>query len=221
MLPAPLPPPVAPLYRVGWPPDPLAWPEWRHVGRNRFDDPENRTRVLYLAEQRHACFAEILAKFYLKDPQLIAALRAMPPGAPAAPAPAITSGVIAPGFFGRPMGALRLRPGQNWLDLRSLENHIALYELLIDDLDLHGYGEVQMDLSDVTTRDRNLTQRISRWAISNGYQGIAYTSRLSHAFDCWALFESAVFDRADDPRQITEDDPELLRVVGWLGLTIP
>ena len=64
MIPEPPVVPAGPLYRIGWPPDPLAWPDWRFVGHNRFDDPERSYRVLYLAEQRSACFAELLAKSY-------------------------------------------------------------------------------------------------------------------------------------------------------------
>jgi hypothetical protein len=213
--------PPGPLYRIGWQPDPLAWPDWRYVGRNRFDDPENRIRVLYLAEQRVTCFAEMLAKHYLRDPKLEAALGAMPPAEPGTPVPRITSGTIAPGFFDRPMGALRLEPDQRWLDLRPMANRVALYDLLIEDLDRHGHGEAQLDLSDVTSRDRTLTQRISRWAIDNSYQGIAFTSRLAGEFDCWALFEGAAFIPDPMPPQISREDPDLQRIVGIFDLTMP
>jgi hypothetical protein len=51
------------LYRIGYGRDPLAWPAPRWTGDNRFDDPLTppRFRVLYAAEERRACFAEVLA----------------------------------------------------------------------------------------------------------------------------------------------------------------
>lgn len=68
MIPEPAILPAGPLYRIGWPPDPLAWPDRRFIGRNRFDDPDGKFRVLYLAEQRLTCFAELLARSDLTDP---------------------------------------------------------------------------------------------------------------------------------------------------------
>jgi RES domain len=51
------------LYRIGRPPDPLAWPPHAAIGHDRFDDPLRQYRVLYAAAQRAGCFAETLAAF--------------------------------------------------------------------------------------------------------------------------------------------------------------
>ncbi len=51
------------LYRIGRPPDPLAWPLHSVIGHERFVDPLRQYRVLYAAAQRAGCFAETLAAF--------------------------------------------------------------------------------------------------------------------------------------------------------------
>ena len=66
------------LHRVA-PLDPFAYPDWRFVGRGRFDDPRREYRVLYAGESRRACFLELLA-VYRPSPRDLAALGAMPPG---------------------------------------------------------------------------------------------------------------------------------------------
>lgn len=69
--------PKGTLYRIGRPPDPLAWIPWEFAtdGRfgGRFDDPEGKYRVLYLAEQRLGSFLECLASFR-KNAALLAKL---------------------------------------------------------------------------------------------------------------------------------------------------
>lgn len=55
--------PAGALYRVGHLPDPPAWPDWRYVGGGRFDDFQRMFRTLHAAEQRLACFVELLAAF--------------------------------------------------------------------------------------------------------------------------------------------------------------
>jgi len=67
------------LWRVGRYPDPLAWTPWPFVGGGRFGDPRGVFRVLYLAEQRLACFLETLARFRVDLP-LLAELAELGPG---------------------------------------------------------------------------------------------------------------------------------------------
>ena len=49
------------LHRIGWEPDPLAWPPHQFAGHGRFDDARGQYRVLYTAEERIVCFLETLA----------------------------------------------------------------------------------------------------------------------------------------------------------------
>lgn len=109
---APNPPPV--LSRVGRLADPLAWPDWRHCGGGRFDDPQRAFRTLYAAEQRLACFVELLATFR-PSPDVLSLLKAVAN----ADEPLAVGIVPADWIRKRSVGAFRARPGQRWLDLRA------------------------------------------------------------------------------------------------------
>jgi hypothetical protein len=115
-------------YRIGRAPDPLAWTEWTYVGEGRFDGPRRpRTfRVLYLAEQRLACFVETLANW---RPSLttLAAMEEMPAGERGDDVPTAAFGVIPHDWhLKHRIGMLRLAPDQRWLDLREHETREAL-----------------------------------------------------------------------------------------------
>jgi hypothetical protein len=177
------------LYRIGRPPDPLAWPPHSVIGHERFDDPLRQYRVLYAAAQRAGCFAETLAAF---RPSLasLAAERAVLN----ADEPFRTAQVPAAWWRNRLMATFRLASGR-WLDLRTLTTFQVLrgeFSELANSL-----GLADVDLSAATGRlailgeERRLTQEISRWAFEHDYHGIVYTSRLHHRFACWAIFESA------------------------------
>jgi hypothetical protein len=53
--------------------------------------------------------------------------------------------------------------------------------------------------------------------VDAGFRGILYKSRFDHAFDCWALFEGATFDRIED-WPVAADDPDLIEAMRRLGL---
>ena len=98
---------------------------------------------------------------------------------------------------------------------------MEIYRSVVLELIRLGYPEAQLDLGDIMSRDRKLTQWISRWAFDQGYQGIAYKSRLDCGYDCWALFEGADVEPMTMPMAIARDDPDLLAVAEMLGLTLP
>lgn len=209
--------PRQPLYRIGRPPDPLAWPPYSVIGRERFDDPLRQYRVLYAASQRAACFAETLAAF---RPSLasLAAERAVLnteelPRAPQVPAAWWRNRII---------GRFSLSPGR-WLDLRALDTFQVLREAFAEIAT--GLGLADIDLSAVTgvmpiAGEERFTQAISRWAYELGYHGIAYTSRLHHRFTGWAVFDSASILRIGDPVPITPVDRDFVRIARSFGLSI-
>jgi hypothetical protein len=77
------------------------------------------------------------------------------------------------------------------------------------------------DVSIAGTKERRLTQPISRWAYERSFQGIKYTSRFEHDFTCWAIFEGASFTAAGDPEVIARDDPDLIRAAHIFDLRLP
>jgi hypothetical protein len=170
---------------------------------------------MYAAEQRRGGFAETLARF--REPlDLIAALRAMPPGDHGDDTP--VSGVVPDDWhLKRLVGEFRLAPGQRWLDLRNFETREMVRRELAPtwvDLELDDF-----DMSDALTRRREITQAIARWAYDQGYQGIAYPSRLEIAFDCWAIFEGAHFEIVRTT-SIARDDEDLVAIAQTYNLQL-
>lgn len=212
--------PRRPLYRLGRPPDPLAWPTVQTIGHERFDDPLRQYRVLYAALQRDACFAETLAGF---RPSLssLAAERAVA-NADESPRAAL---VPSAWWRQRLVGCFRLAPAR-WLDLRALDTFQVLRvafadlasSLRVSDVDLGAVaGRVP-----IAGDERRLTQAISRWAFERGFDGIAYTSRLDHRYTCWAVFEGGAsrIHPLGPPDLLNPDDPDFARVALRLGLQI-
>lgn len=204
-----LPSPGRTLYRLGHGPEPRAWPPWEVSGRNRFDDPDGRFRVLYAAERRRCCFAEALAPFRPELP----ALGAAPPGVLPPPQP-LPAGWLA----SRRLGRLRLAPGQRFLDLRTIETREVLRTLLAP-LVL-GVGMGDLDGAAVRSAERRLTRAIAGWAAARGFHGITYTSRLDDHWTCWALFEGAAIVPLGPPAPLRRGDPDLLATAALFQLTL-
>lgn len=206
-------PPTSPLFRVAHAPDPLAWPDWRFVGGSRFDDPQDRFRVLYLAEQRVGCFIESLARFR-PDLDLLARLAAVTGTTAPLPVPVVP----ADWYTRRRVGTLRLLPGQRWLDLRAAETLQALRSEMASTL--VGLGLPDFDVSAARGPSRDLTRHVARWAYERHFQGIAYRSRFADSLDCWAVFEGAATSPAGPAETIVSDDVDLLAAAELFGLTI-
>jgi len=201
------------LYRIGRRPDPLALPPPAFSGGQRFDDPLGKFAVIYAAEQRGACFIETLA-IYRPPLDFVAGIRHLwrgrtPP----------RLGLIPTDWQRlRMVGTLHLAPGQRWLDLRAGATYQALRVELADTI--HRLGLRDLDVSGVRGPRREVTQAIARWAFERGYHGIAYRSRFDDTFDCWALFEGAVWTPAGPPQRIRRDDPDLRAAAALLGLRL-
>ena len=206
------------LYRIGRPPDPLAWPPHAVIGQERFDDPLRQYRVLYAATPRAGCFAETLAAF---RPSLasLAAERAVLN----ATEPPRSAYVPATWWRNRLVGTFTLGAGR-WLDLRAL----ATFQVLRDAFAelAHSLGLADVDLSAATGliaiagEERRFTQAVSRWAYERDYQGIVYSNRLHLRFTCWAVFESATIQRVGTPEAITPNDRDFLRIARSFSLRI-
>ncbi|MDO8442703.1 MAG: RES domain-containing protein, partial [bacterium] len=171
-------PPSQPLYRIGYLPDPLAWPPLQYVGSGRFDDPVRRFCTLYAAEQRLGCFVESLAR-YRPSPRALVELR----NVTGAPDPSLVPVVPGDWWVRRRVGRFYLDPDQKWLDLRTLGTREALRVELADTI--LRLGLTDLDVSSVRSLNRDLTHAMARWAYEHGYNGVAYTSRFDDGLDCW------------------------------------
>ncbi len=203
------------LYRIGWVPDPLAYPPWEYVGGERYDDPNREYRVLYAGAPRRVAFLETLAQFR-PDPALLAAERDT--GLSDEDDSVLADPVPNLWLDRHLVGALRLTPGQRWLDLRKLRTRQALRSVFA--AELVSLGLEDLDASTVTGPYRELTQAISRWAYDRGYQGIAFPSRHEPRYSNWAIFEGAAFEPVGEPRRISRRDRSLTYVLRQFGLSL-
>lgn len=204
--------PAPPLWRLGYAPEPLEWPAWRYVGGGRFDDPQGQYRVLYVAERRRTCFAEVLATFR-PSPQALAMLAAVE----GADEPVPVKGTIPSDWhLKRRTQRLSLMRDQRWLDLRALSTLQALRTDLAGLLVLHGIPD--LDAGVAQGSNRSITQAISRWAYDRGFQGIVYRSRLDNEIRCWAIFEGAAFLPEGRVEIITRTDPDLVDIAAAYDL---
>ena len=51
------------VWRIGFAPEPWAWPPWEYAGGQRWDDPTVAFRTIYAGETVIACFLEVLAGY--------------------------------------------------------------------------------------------------------------------------------------------------------------
>ena len=196
-----VPSPVHTLYRIGYAPNPLAWPPHSVGGRSRFDDPRRRFSVLYVSEQRRACFVEALAALRPELP----VLSTFPAGTASLHVP---RKVVPVGWRDvRSIGRLRLAPDQRWLDLRVVETREALRMVFAASVLAIGLGD--LDGATVRGPQRQLTQAIAGWAYDQGYHGLVYTSRFDDRWTCWAVFEGATVLPIGSPRPIRREDTDL------------
>ncbi len=207
-------PPRTELFRVARG-NPFVWPDWDFIGGNRFDDPENRYRVLYLAEERSTCFLETLAHFRPRTSYL-AQLRSMPAGDNKVDDP--EAGIVPGGWCqARRIGSMRLLLGQKWLDFRAPETWEHLRKEMAVELAVQGFE--YLDAGDALSRTYTLTRLVSRWAYQQGYQGIAYSSRYDTRRTCWAVFDGAgIAPVSSDP--ISSTDIDLLIAIGTFSLRL-
>jgi hypothetical protein len=185
---------------------------WRH----RWDDPRREYRTLYCAESDLTCLREVLADLR-PNAKAIAELTALFGDA----TPALEGvGEVAPewrdvhllcpalavsgGEFCHLDGDIELR--------RELERELA--ELLAR----HGFDH--LDIAQVRSRHRIVTQTVSRALFERDYAGVRFGSNLDDR-PCYALFEGkAELEPNGHPLELTPDLPALRQVCEEFGLVL-
>lgn len=202
------------MWRLGPAYDPLGFKP-RHLYRwtNRFDDADREYRTLYAAYERITCLREILQDFR-PNTKAVAEFRSLFPTAAQPPA-----GLVGPEWRDRHVlieaDAVTTGP---IVDLRRVRErarlereHAAL---------LAASGMEHLDLSDITSRRRPVTQRIGRSLYDRGAAGVRFPSNPGDG-TCLALFEGrGRLDAAAPPQPLGEDDPDLLQVCGEFNLAL-
>ncbi len=85
---------------------------------------------------------------------------------------------------------------------------------------LASHGMSHLDLSEVRSQDRVVTQSIARSLFEDGYAGVRFASHLDD-LPCYALFEGrARLIARDDPQPLSADLPDLVLVCRQFGLAL-
>jgi hypothetical protein len=186
------PAPQAPrLWRVGYHADPLGFaPRELYEYSHRFDDLRQRFRTHYLAEQPQTCLREVLADF---RPNLEARRRHLERFGPEA----------AEDFPAAPVTAAWRT--QNVLVLTALDLDGPLIDLTDPSVRqsveqqqmglLADHGLDHLDLHEITTARRAVTQTIASDLYNNGAAAVRFPSRID-GLACVALFEGRRCARA-------------------------
>jgi hypothetical protein len=183
---------------------------WRH----RWDDPEREYRTIYCAETALTCLREVLADLR-PNAKAIAELKAL---------------------FGDDTPALRGvgEVAAEWRDAHLLCPALALSEREFCDVDVEvelrnelehelllllvEHEMDHLDISQVRSRDRIVTQAMSRALFERRYAGVRFGSNLDD-LPCYALFEGRAELRSNgDPLELTPDVEPLRQVCDELGL---
>lgn len=196
------------LWRVGYHSDPLGYPPLPQYN-HRFDDCRHQFRSMYAADLQETALREVLTDFR--------------PSAKAIAAYVAVFGVEAAADIpGRPVTAAWrqhnvLAPVYLDLDgpLIDLTDHTVLHELeLRHAAALAAVGMAHLDMHEVTTRVRSVTQQIA----TDVYERLkAAAIRFPSSRDgnvCFAVFEGrGTLVAAGEPILLTDPAPEALRKV--------
>jgi hypothetical protein len=177
------PPPEPNAYRLGPRADPVGFVPWELCSwRHRWDDPRQEYRTLYCARSAATCLREALADLR-PNAKALAELRAVEGALDVD----IARGVVSRTWLRSHIleGATLWHRGplaevEDLATRRALElEHAALLVKL---------GLDHLDISDVRSGTRPLTQAISRSLWEQGAAGVQYRSNLDDGI-CFALFE--------------------------------
>jgi hypothetical protein len=191
------------LWRVGYHADPLGFtPRELYEFSHRFDDIQHRFRTLYCAELAETCLREVLADF---RPNLGALRRHVERYGPDAAQDFTEQPVTAQWRRQHVLVAARLRLDGPLIDLtdvstrQRIENRHAA--LLLE------YDLSHLDLREITTSRRPVTQTIAADLYDQGASAVRFPSRLD-GNACVALFEGrGAVTSAGDAIALTDPPP--------------
>jgi RES domain len=197
------------LWRVGYHADPLGFTPWSLYGfSHRFDDIHKRFRTLYLAEHAVTCLREVLADF---RPNLAARQRHIERYGPEAADDFVTEPVTAKWRQENVLVPATLDPDGPVIDLIDAQTRQQIEDrqakLLVD------HGLEHLDLHEITTDRRVVTQTIAAHLFDRGAAAVRFPSRLD-GNACIALFEGrGVAHLAGNVVALTDPPPRPLVMV--------
>ncbi len=184
---------------------------WQH----RWDDPRREYRTLYCAERPETCLAEVLADLR-PNTRMLAELADLMGESPEL---LEAAGAVEPGW--RRLHALQAaRPllRGELADVEDLSLRAELERRHAGLLAAHGMDH--LNVSEIRSRTRTVTQTIGRHLYDDGYAGVAFNSNIDGR-PCFALFEGrAELQPRGEPLPMTDDLPVLSAVCAQLGLRL-
>jgi hypothetical protein len=182
--------------------------------KNRFDDPDRVFRTLYCAESRQTALREVLADF---RPNAKARAEYRDLFGEELPPPRIKGVWLQERVLAR--GEIRvLQNGLANIDDPALRHQFEQLHAAL--LARHGMGH--LDISQIRSKDRPVTQALTRFLADRGAAGIVYGSNLDD-LSCAALFEGRALlvpVPGPDPEPLNASHPDLLAVCNELGLVL-
>ena len=177
-------PAKSPLWRVGYHVDPLGFTPWELYGfSHRFDDVEHRFRTMYLAESDVTCLREVLADF---RPNLAARRRHIERYGPKAADDFAIEPITARWRQQNVLVSATLEldgPVVDLIDVKTRQEIEDRHQTLLVD-----HGLEHLDLREITTHRRAVTQTIAGDLFDRGAAAVRFPSRLDGKA-CIALFE--------------------------------
>jgi hypothetical protein len=187
-----------PVWRLGLRVAPLEFVPRHLCGwQHRWDDPEREYRTIYCADHAATCLREVLADLR-PNTKAIAELRELF----GEHSPALR-GVGEVGLEWREAHVLAPALAMSDGELCDLDSGLALRHQLAHDLAdlLVEHGMVHLDVTEVRSRDRIVTQTVGRELYERDYAGVRFGSNLDDR-PCYALFEGRA-ELAPDGRPLT------------------
>ena len=196
-------------WRVGYHANPLAFPPLDiYAFNHRFDDIEQRFRTLYCAELPETCLREVVADF---RPNHAAIKRHVEQYGPEAIEDIPEHQLTAEWRMQHVLIPLTLELDGDLIDLTDTATRQEIEDEHIELL--MKYELPHLDLHEITTQRRPVTQTIATSVFDRGASGIRFPSRLD-GNPCIALFEGrGELEVAGDPIALTDPPPEALQNV--------
>jgi hypothetical protein len=194
---------------VGYHSDPVGFtPREIYAFNHRFDDSRRRFRTLYCAELPETCLREVLADF---RPNLAAMRRHVERYGPAAAEDFAPAPVTAQWRRQHVLVSVAVRLDGPLIDLTDVPTRQSIENRHVDLLVEHGL--LHLDLHEITTHRRVVTQTIAADLFDRGVGAVRFPSRLDGTA-CIAVFEGRGSARlAGGPIALTDPAPEPLRAV--------
>jgi hypothetical protein len=194
---------------------PLDFPPWAILSwKSRFDHPDKTFRTLYCAEQRQTAFREVLADF---RPNAKARAEYRELYGDELPAPRITPAWRATKVLAQ--GTLEILRG-DLVDVDDSTLRQQFTRIHADVLARHGMDH--LDIAQIRSKDRTITQMVTRFLADQGAAGVVYGSNLDDR-PCAALFEARsllVPAPGFHPEPLTASHPDLVSICDEFGLVL-